>query len=462
MTAQSISTHLARARRRATAVPLPRDYTWLTPRDVWVVVAGIGAVIAAMWLRHGGLTRDPLMIAGEVSALGGTYAALLGVLFASRAPWIDQVFGADQMRRIHRWLGFLSVWGIAAHGVTSTLAFAGGSIADAIPTLFNLVDTVPGMLGAIVAMGLFVVVAVTSMRAARRRLSYESWHGIHLYVYLALAFGFLHQLTIGSDFTSDPLATAFWVALYVAAFAPLLVHRVGWPIFTTIRHRPYVSAVVPEGDGSFSLYVEGDDLDRLAVRSGQFFIIRALTRRDWMHAHPFSISAAPNGTWLRFTIKEYGEGTRALRGLRPGTPLMLEGPYGAMHGARRTGRKVLLIAGGIGIAPIRAMAESFAFAPGEMDLVYRARDAADAALRGELEALSARRRFRLHLITGRRGEPGVDADPLGPDGLRRLVPDSADRDVFLCGPDVLMERVRSSLIALGADPARINLEQFTT
>jgi predicted ferric reductase len=448
----------ARPSRRS--LPLPRAYASIRPRDAWLVVAGGGAVIAAMWLRHGGLDRDPLTAVGQVTALAGTYAALVGVLFASRAPWLDQVLGADRLRSVHRVLGFLAVWAIGAHAVTSTLAFAGGAIDRVVPTVVDLVATVPGLLGGIVGMALFVVVAVTSMRAARRRLSYESWHGIHLYVYLAVAFGYLHQLTIGSDFTADPLATSFWMALYAAAFLPLLIHRVAWPAWTTIRHRPRVAAIVPEADGVFSLYVEGTDLDRLAVRSGQFFVVRALTLKDWNHGHPFSISAAPNGRTIRFTIKAFGEGTRALRNLRPGTPLMLEGPYGAMHGARRTGRKLLLVAGGIGIAPIRAMAEGFPYRPGEADLVYRVRDPRDAALRSELEALAAHRGMRLHLVAGKRGQGGVDTDPLGPDAITRLVPDAVSRDVYLCGPNHLMERVRLGLTALGTDPARIHLELF--
>lgn len=459
MTAQTLGARTT-ARVRTVPVPLPRSWSELRPRDVWAVVAGVGVVLAAMWLRHGGLAQDPLTAFGQVSALAGTYAALLGVLFASRAPWIDQVFGTDAMRGNHRWLGFLSVWAIGAHAVTSTLAWAGGSLGNVVPTVVEMVSTVPGMLGAIVGLALFGVVAVTSMRAARRRLSYESWHGIHLYAYLAVAFGYLHQLTAGTDFVADPVAAGFWIALYVIAFAPLLLHRVAWPVYLTLRHRPTVRAIVPEADGVFSLYVGGTDLDRLAVRSGQFFVVRAVTRADWNHAHPFSLSAAPNGDWLRFTIKQYGEGTKALARLAPGTRLALEGPYGAMTGARRTGRRVLLVAGGIGIAPIRALAESLAARPGDTDLVYRTPDPADVPLLDELRALAAQRGMRLHLVAGRRGDAGVGTDPLGADNLRRLVPDAADRDVYLCGPDGLMEHARASLRALGTPAGRINLELF--
>lgn len=445
------------ARRLA---PIPRSFGELRERDVWFVVALIGAVLALMWLRHGGLAEEPVLAIGQVTAIAGTYAALVGVLLASRAPWLDQVFGSDELRRVHGILGFASVWAIGAHVVLSTVAFAGNVLGDVVTTLADLVQTVPGMLGAVVGMALLVLVAVTSMLAARRRLSYETFHGVHLYVYLALAFGYLHQLTIGTDFVDDPLAAWFWIALYVVAFAPLVLHRLLWPMWITVRHRPRVLAIVPESEGVFSLYVGGTDLDRLAVRAGQFFVVRALTLRDWIHGHPFSISAAPNGEYLRFTIKELGEGTRQLRALRPGTPVLLEGPYGAVHGARRTGRRLLLIAAGIGVAPIRALVQSFAYRPGEVEFLYRTRDSGDAALVAELEALANERGFTLHLLTGRRSDGTRRPDPLGPQAIRRLVPDTVDRDVFLCGPDGLIERTRRGLLSLGVPPERIHLEAF--
>lgn len=457
---QSIRTAPARTSRARRLAPMPRSWAAVRQRDVWFVVGLIGVVLAAMWVRHGGLDQDRILALGQVTAIAGTYAALVGVLLASRAPWLDQVFGSDELRRIHGILGFASVWAIGAHVVFSTYAFAGNALGQVIATTIDLVQTVPGMLGAIVAMGLLVLVAVTSMQAARRRISYETFHGVHLYVYLALAFGYLHQLTVGTDFVDDPLATWLWISLYVVAFAPLVLHRLLWPIWITIRHRPRLVGITPESNGVYSLYIGGVDLDRLAVRSGQFFVIRALTLRDWLHGHPFSISAAPNGEYLRFTVKELGEGTRDLRRLRVGTPIMLEGPYGAVHGARRSGRKLLLIAGGIGVAPIRAMAESFAYRPGEVEFLYRTRDSGDAALVGELQALARERGFRLQLLTGRRRDGTRRPDPLGADSIDRLVPDAATRDVFLCGPDGLIERTRRALLELGTPPERIHLEAF--
>ena len=59
---------------------------------------------------------------------------------------------------------------------------------------------------ATVSLGLLLAVAITSMRLARRSMSYETWYGIHLYAYLAIALGFAHQLVVGTDFVDDPIA----------------------------------------------------------------------------------------------------------------------------------------------------------------------------------------------------------------------------------------------------------------
>jgi predicted ferric reductase len=176
-----------------------------------------------------------------------------------------------------------------------------------------------------------------------------------------------------------------------------------------------------------------------------------------------SISAAPNGSMIRFTFKEFGDGTRALANLRPGTRLVLEGPYGAMHEAHeRDGRRgVLLIAGGIGITPIRAIAETIVVAPGHADLIYRSQSAAEAPLLEELRALAKHKGIRLHTIFGRRGEGPVGPDPLGPAEIKHLVPDAADRDVYLCGPTGLMDRVRASLREIGTPDTQVHFELFS-
>jgi len=288
-------------------------------------------------------------------------------------------------------------------------------------------------------------------------LSYETWYGIHLYAYLAIALGFLHQLFVGTDFMNDPVAVAYWVTLYLVTVASILVFRVGEPIWRSTRHRLRVSNVVTEAPGVYSIYMTGRDIDQLAVRSGQYFVWRFLTRDGWWRAHPFSISSAPNGSWLRITIKELGDWSKALQDVRVGTRVFIEGPYGVLTGARRTRPKVLLLAGGIGITPLRALLEALPAKRGDLTLIYRVRDAREIIFRDEIDALANARGAKVHYIVGRRNGA---RDQLDSAALERLVPDVRERDVYLCGPVPMMQQVDRSLRRLGLPPRQIHAERF--
>jgi ferredoxin-NADP reductase len=258
----------------------------------------------------------------------------------------------------------------------------------------------------------------------------------------------------------DPLARAYWIGLYVLAVGLVLAFRVAAPIALNIRHRLRVARVVAEGPGLTSIYVTGRDLDRLPVRSGQYFVWRFLAGRRWWHGHPFSLSAAPNGEWLRITVKALGDDTRALQRLATGTPVFVEGPYGVLTGARRRRRKVLLIAGGIGIAPLRALLESLPAGRGELTLVYRAREPKHVVFRAELDALAAARGTEVVYLVGRRGSAEMPRDPLAGASLAALVPDIRQRDVYLCGPVAMMDRVERTLGRLGVPSGQVHAERF--
>ena len=291
-------------------------------------------------------------------------------------------------------------------------------------------------------------------------MSYETWHGIHLYAYLAVALTFAHQLVVGADFQDDPVARLYWSALYVSTAAILIAFRFGQPVRQSLRHRLRVANVVREGPGVVSIYLTGRDLDHLAIESGQYLVVRFLTRNDWWRGHPFSISAAPNGLWLRVTVKELGDDSARLQEIPVGTRVYIEGPYGALTGSRRRRSRVLLVAGGIGITPLRALLEELPTRRGDLTLIYRARDPRDVVFRAELDAIARLNGATVHYLVGRRGSPAVPPDPLGPETLSSLVPDAQERDVYVCGPDPMMAAVRQSLRTLGVPANQIHTERF--
>jgi predicted ferric reductase len=452
------------AARPARRVPLPR--TWpVRATDLASLAVGNGALIVGMWVRHGNLSEldslgGAITAGGQLTALLGTYLVLIQLVLMSRSPWLDQLFGADRLVGAHRWVGFGAVALLAGHGVLTTVGYALGDGSSVVDELVTLLTTYPYVLMATVSGVLFGLVAVTSIQMARDRMSHETWYGLHLYAYLAVALGFAHQLVVGTDFQDDPVARLYWIGLYVAVVGSILVFRIGQPAYVSWRHRLRVAEVVTEAPGVVSVYVTGRDLDRFAVRSGQYFQWRFLTRDDWWRAHPFSLSAAPNGRYLRITVKQLGDFTRRLQSLRPGVRLFIEGPYGTLTGASRTRRRVALIAGGIGVTPLRALLEALAYEPGELTLVYRARTERDLVFRSEIEAIAQRRGAIVHYLVGHHAEDRSASASLGPSAIRRLVPDVAERDVYVCGPVRMMDAVTHSLHVLGVPDSRIHAERF--
>jgi ferredoxin-NADP reductase len=301
-------------------------------------------------------------------------------------------------------------------------------------------------------MVLILVVGGASARWARRRLAYETWHFVHLYAYVAVVLAFTHQVAAGTTFTSSPAATAYRYGLWGCALGAVFAGRVALPLRRNLRHRLRVAAVVPESDNVVSVYVTGRALDRLPARAGQFFLWRFLTKDRWWQANPYSLSAAPDGIRLRLTVKASGAGSASLRRLTPGTRVFAEGPYGAFTTLHRTRPDALLIAGGVGITPLRALLEEL---HGHAVLVYRVSAPQDAVLHDELRELAAAKGALLHLISGPH-----HPDPLSPDALNSLVPDLADRDVYVCGPPGMTRSMLRSLRALGVPKAQLHFERW--
>ena len=452
-------TAVARPRRAPTA---SASRLSIRPEDVVGFLAANIILIVAMWVRHGGLdqlgTIAGLATAtGQLTALIGTFLSLVQLLLMSRAPWLDAVFGRDRLAFAHRWIGFATVWLIVGHAVFTTIGFAMSSGQSVLGEAWLLITTWDFVLMATVSLGLLIAVAITSVRLARRSMSYETWYGVHLYAYLAIALGFAHQLVVGTDFVDDPIARIYWVALYAATIGTLVVFRFGAPIVANLRHRFRVGNVVQEGPGVVSIYLTGHDLDRFPARAGQYLTIRFLTA-GWWRSHPYSLSAEPNGRWLRVTIKDLGDDSAGAHRLRIGTWAIVEGAYGNLTTDRQTADRALLIAGGIGVTPLRAILEELAGRI-PVTLVYRARHSRDLVFKRELDILAQSPDVAVHYQVGSRRSWG-SRDPLGADALERLVPDVTQREVYLCGPSGLMRSAEEAVLELGVPARRIHLERF--
>jgi predicted ferric reductase len=407
--------------------------------EVLFVTAGIG--------KNGILT---------VAKFFGMHAALLimfQLLLIARLPWLDRRVGMDRLTVWHRWVGFTLLWTVLTHATLVVLGYAAHDDVSA-GTTFLALAGVPATLLGMVAATTIVGIAVISSRYVRRRLSYETWHALHMLVYLVLGLAFVHQLLETTTFRSSVFATVYWWALWLGAFGALVVGRLVVPLWRNAYHQFRVESVMPESDDVVSVRVTGRNLDRLPARAGQFFIWRFLDHNHWWLANPFSLSAAPDGRSLRLTARAVGATSASLRRLPVGSRAFLEGPYGAFTAMHRTRPGAVLIAGGVGITPVRAMVEELT---GDVVVLYRVRSERDAVLLNEVRELVAARGGLLHVLAGRTGD-GVR--PFEPGGLVGLVPDIADRDVYVCGPPAMTSAVLGALCALRVPGSQVHAERF--
>jgi predicted ferric reductase len=305
---------------------------------------------------------------------------------------------------------------------------------------------------------LLIGVGISSVRAARKRLRYETWYYLHFYTYLAIALAFSHQFADGAEFMTNRAARVMWGGMYAVVVAAILWYRFVTPIRQAMRHRLRVESVRRESRDTFSVVISGRLLAELDAEAGHFFRWRFLARDLWWTSSPYSLSAPVVGDRMRITVKALGDHSRSLAALRPGTRVFAEGPYGAMTAAVRRNRKVLMVAGGVGITPLRALFQTMPASRGDLTLVYRASSDSDVVFRRELEQLAERRGANLHFLVGSRRQLG--RDPLSATSLTAVIPDLARHDVYLCGPAGMTDTVKKSLRDAGVPRRHIHHESF--
>jgi predicted ferric reductase len=429
---------------------------------VALLLLGNAALIVWLWVHGGNLTDksagDVLTSIARLTGLLSAYLALVQVLLLARIPALERLVGFDRLSVWHRWNGHACIDLVLAHVVFSVWGYAlldRFSIPKEISTMLGG-GIYPGMITATIGTVLLLGVVASSVVIVRRRLRYEWWHAVHLTAYAGIALAWFHQIPTGNELVLDRVAADYWKGLYLATIVFLVVFRLLVPLGASFRHRLRVVDVVEEAPGVVSLRIEGRRLDRLSARAGQFFIWRFLAGGRWWTAHPFSLSRAPDGRSLRITVKALGDHSARVGDIPVGTRVVAEGPFGVFTEAARRREKVLLIAGGIGITPIRALMEEMG---GEIIVLYRAVSDDDLVFRAELDRLAAERGIELHYIVGDHAtEEGSRL--LSPAHLRELVPDIEDRDIFVCGPPAMTEAAVRNVRAAGVRRRHIHAERF--
>ncbi len=394
---------------------------------------------------------------GRLTGLLVQLAITIQLLLVSRMVAIEQSFGFDRLNRVHRLVGKWLLVGIVLHPILLSVGYAVGNATTPLDQFFNFLATWENVFLAFVGSMLFVYVALISYAIVRKRLKYELWYYLHLLTYVAFGLVFLHELESG-DLTKD-LSLFYWYFLNFTVIAFVIAYRVIRPLWKSARHGFTIAQVTVESKDTFSVYITGRDIVNFGYKSGQYANLTFLQKGMWF-THPFSFSAEHNDTYIRFTMKALGDYTKRLGELRPGTRVIIDGPLGLFIEEKAKNEKLLFIAGGIGITPIRSMIGDIVRRGKDITLIYAVRTLEDIAFRKEFESLRERQPFPIHYIVST-PTPGYETGFLDREKLVRLVPDFYERDVYLCGPPPMMDATIVNLKGLGFKEENLHYEKFS-
>ena len=430
---------------------------------ILLVIGGAAELLALWWLQTPA-TRvqnlsEELIMGAQLTGLLGGYLLLVEVALMARLPWLERRIGS-WLASLHRYLGGYLLLMLTMH-VTLVLLGYSLSLRAPINTVFiGIMRTYPDVLLATIGYLLLLGLGVSSARKIRRKLGYERWHLLHLVAYPAGVLAFGHEISMGAQFTRNVYARDGWTLLNLVVAGAVLIHRFYLPLKRHLRHRLRISYIVAEAPDTFSVYIKGVHIDELNARGGQYFRWRFLARGVWYQTHPFSLSAHPADDTLRLTVKGVGAYTRRLkRRLRPGQRVLADGPYGAFTAYLRRRKKVLLIGGGVGVTPLRAIAETLDGNARDVIFAQRASSEHELLMSDELLRMQKQGKLTFLPILGKRGSSPRE-DPMHPARLREAIPDLRDREVFICGSPGMVAATIKNLHRAGVSRRYIHSELF--
>jgi len=426
----------------------------------WVAGIGMGLTIAmqvsTLHMHDINTVYGAVLSLSRLAALVGTYLSVIGIFLIARIPVVEKSIGHDQLVIWHRNLGPWSLYLIGAHFFLVVVGYAGQDQMTLAQEIWRMLNDFAWMWWALAGFVLMIQAGITSYKKARAKYSYETWWILHVLTYGAVASAFMHQIQNGQMFIEHPLNRAYWIGLYVLMAFSVVWCRILMPVARSLRHDLRVESVVEESPDVYSVIMRGRNLAKLGAEGGQFFEWRFLSKGHFLVAHPYSLSAAPTARYMRITVKGLGDHSRSLATIKSGTRVLIEGPYGVFRAGQAHSKRVVLIGGGIGVTPVRALLDEFKNSV-QIDFIYRASREEDLALKGELDQIAAESggSTRVHYMVGSRREHPMDAAH-----LLSVVPRVRDSDIYICGPKPLVAAVVQAAHDLGMSADRVHHEEF--
>lgn len=414
----------------------------------------------AFWDRPWEAPRPFLL---EASVATGFLALPLMVFqfaLVSRLGPASRPFGSDALMQFHAQMGFVALAAVVLHPLL--LLWHGVPLSAWNPFSGPMVLQT----GAIASWATLLIV-VTSVFRRRLRLGYETWQVLHLVLAVVLTAAMVTHIVAVRGYAATPVMRGLLVAYTALALLLLLRYRVMRPLL--LWRRPWeVEGNRDVGGSTRLLRVRPLGHAGFAFDAGQFAWLMTGTSPLWSAQHPISMASSaerPADGAIEFGIKALGDWSgEVVPSLGPGDRLWVDGAFGAFTPEGLPAQGYVLIAGGIGISPMRSILQTLRDREDARPIIlfHAVRDRSRVAFHDEIAELQTVLPLTVVYVfeepdpswTGERGFVTADV-------LRRHLPRHYRRFVyFICGPVPMMDALETALVDIGVPAAGVQSERF--
>jgi len=434
-----------------------------TFKNLWLVIFALMLFLPLVLLLL--LPRPPQreFLRDFSVSLGFLTMALLGLqtIPTSRLKFMTRFFPMEKLYSVHHKLSILTFILAILHPV---LLFINN------PETLRLLNfaTAPWRArAAVLALLTMVVLIISSIWREIINMKYDIWRWVHDFMAFAgIGLGLFHMFRV-NYYMSLTYQRVLWLALTGIWVAVLLYIRLARPII--MLKKPYIVDHVQEELGqTWSLYVRPEGHEGFAYQSGQFAWIT--TESPFIfRENPFSLSSSSDrdDDLISFTIKELGDFTSTIKNLKPGDKVYVDGPYGTFNLDEHYDNHLVLIAGGIGSAPVisvlRTMRDRgrekpvifFYGSPTWDTIIYRDEL---AELEKDMDCLKV-----VHVLERPPEDWDGESGFITAEILARHLPEDYKQweyIFFLCGPMPMIRAVEGALTRLDVTHSRIFSEKY--
>lgn len=414
----------------------------LIPFFIWIFLMPLS-------LRFGN-PSNALRSLGQIAGLTGIALFSANLILSARLKIFEDYFGGiNRAYIVHHFIGGLAFCFLLFHPILLASRFLSSSFYAAVFFFIPSTANMPVLFGTIGLTIMIIALFITFYL----KIPYQNWKLTHKLLGIAFIFAYLHVFFIPSDVSSSVVLRVYIMTLGLIAIIAYF-YRAVLGKFLVKRHSYTIKAIEQMGDAvNITLSANGN---AIKYSPGQFIFISFIAEGINREVHPFSISSASPDK-ITITVKSLGDFTNTLKNLKAGAKAKIEGPYGRFTYSNFENKNQIWIAGGIGITPFLSMARSMAQKSGDYNILfyYSVKNEAEFLFKDELIKIGESCK-NIKIIFWVADKSGF----LTAEEITKNTSDIKAKDIFVCGPPMMMKSLRTQFVELGVENNRIHSEEF--